>query len=214
MLLTKLRHSSVRLSKGDTTIVLDPGVFGVPADLDGAQAIFVTHEHVDHLDADRITAAARASGDLEVWAAPAVATALAALGDRVHAVGHGDAFTVGAVDVHVYGEKHARVHPDWDLVDNVGFLLDGELFHPGDALTVPEQSVGTLLAPLQAPWLKTPELVGYARAVGAPRAFAVHDGLLTDFALSIYAGVFEGLGRERDGDYRRLTPGDVVDLAT
>jgi hypothetical protein len=40
----------------------------------------------------------------------------------------------------------------------------GEIFHPGDALTVPEDP-GATLRPGDAPWLKLSEMVDYAREV-------------------------------------------------
>lgn len=39
-------------------------------------------------------------------------------------------------DFTVSGDKHHFSHPDVPPADNVGFLIDGEVFHPGDALTV------------------------------------------------------------------------------
>jgi hypothetical protein len=53
--------------------------------------------------------------------------------------------------VHVYGSGHAVLHRDIPVIENVGFMLDGEVFHPGDAFTVPEDPVGTLLLPVSAP---------------------------------------------------------------
>ncbi len=48
----------------------------------------------------------------------------------------------------VHGELHAVIHPDIPRVTNVGFLVEGgKVFHPGDALTVPDHPVETLDAP-------------------------------------------------------------------
>jgi hypothetical protein len=62
----------------------------------------------------------------------------------VHIVGNGDAFTAAGFDVKVYGEYHGAIHPDLPKSANVGFLVDDSLFHPGDALTVPERPIETL----------------------------------------------------------------------
>src|SRR5579875_2763115 len=94
MRLTKLGHSCVRLQQDGRTLVIDPGIFTEPGALDGAGAVLVTHEHADHLDAASLRAAMSASPALEVWTNASVAGQLADLGSRVHAVGHGDAFTV------------------------------------------------------------------------------------------------------------------------
>ena len=40
--------------------------------------------------------------------------------------------------VHVYGVDHALIHQDIPLVVNTGFLVEGEVFHPGDSYTIPE----------------------------------------------------------------------------
>src|SRR4051794_6228258 len=150
MRLTKLGHSCFRVATDDLTLVLDPGGFSDPDALNGADAVLVTHEHPDHVQPDQLIAAARQNADLEVWTNSAVAAQLGeadgkadrpVLGDRVHVVNAGETFTVGStaggIDVHVHGEQHALIHPDIDLIANVGFLLPGGIFHPGDALTVP-----------------------------------------------------------------------------
>ncbi|QMU68715.1 MBL fold metallo-hydrolase [Streptacidiphilus sp. P02-A3a] len=211
MRLTKLGHACVRLEKDGRTLVLDPGAFTEPEALDGADAVLITHEHFDHFVEDRLRRAAEADPALRIWTNGAVADQLTGLGEgRVHRVGHGDAFTVEGFEVEVHGEWHARIHPEIPLVGNVGFLVDGEVFHPGDALTVPEREVGTLLLPVHAPWSKLAEVVDYARAVGAARALALHDVMLSDIGLE---GVqrFVGMLAE-DVDYRRLTSGESVEL--
>jgi L-ascorbate metabolism protein UlaG (beta-lactamase superfamily) len=53
MQLTKLGHSCVRLRKDSGTLVIDPGVWSGPDTLVGVNAVLVTHEHADHLDACR-----------------------------------------------------------------------------------------------------------------------------------------------------------------
>ena len=44
--------------------------------------------------------------------------------------------------MHVYGQDHALNHSDIPLVMNTGFLVEGELFHPGDSFTVPKNRSG------------------------------------------------------------------------
>jgi hypothetical protein len=78
--------------------------------------------------------------------------------------------------VHVYGEKHAPIHRDFPQVMNIGFLVEGEVFHPGDSFTVPEDPAGTLLLPISAPWLHARTMIDYFREVAPIRAYAIHDG--------------------------------------
>ena len=76
--------------------------------LHGAAAVLITHEHVDHVDDAAVRSALTADPGLQLWASATVASQFGEFGGRVHAVHHGDAFTVAGFDVHVYGAEHAR----------------------------------------------------------------------------------------------------------
>ncbi|MGY1634452.1 MBL fold metallo-hydrolase [Geodermatophilus sp. SYSU D01186] len=212
MELTKHGHACVVLSEDGRRLVIDPGAFTDPTALDGASAVLVTHEHVDHFAPDVLRAAMDADPGLEVWTNRSVAGQLEGLGTRVHVVGDGDAVTVAGFDVTVHGELHAVIHPDLPRIPNVGFLVGGQVFHPGDALTVPEEPVSTLLLPVHAPWSKVSEVIDYVRAVDADQAFAVHDGLLNDTGLGVVGGMLGERGPGTPTPYSRLAPGDSVDL--
>lgn len=211
MELTKQGHACVVLSDGERRLVIDPGAFTDPAALEGASAVLVTHEHADHFAPDRLRAALDADPALEVWTSGSVAAALEGLGGRVHTVGAGDAVTVAGFEVQVHGELHAVIHPELPRIQNVGFLVDG-VFHPGDAFTVPDQPVSTLLLPLHAPWSKIAEVIDYVRAVDADQAFAVHDGLLNDTGLGVVGGLLGERGPGTPTPFSRLAPGDTVEL--
>ncbi|KAB2351414.1 MBL fold metallo-hydrolase [Actinomadura rudentiformis] len=212
MRLTKFGHACVRLEKDDRTLVIDPGAFSESTALTGADAVLITHEHFDHFNPDVLRKAMADDPLLEVWTSRVVAENLADLGSRVHQVGHGDAVTAAGFEIHVYGEDHEILHPDVPPIPNVGFLVDGEVFHPGDALTVPSEPVPTLCLPGNAPWMKVPELYEYARAVRPERAFVIHDGLLNDNGLMVMETHVANAGKEAGKDFRRLTPGDSVEL--
>ncbi|MDT0307936.1 MBL fold metallo-hydrolase [Streptomyces sp. DSM 44917] len=214
MKLTKKGHACVRLEREGRTLVIDPGAFSEADAAAGADALLVTHEHPDHFDEGRLRAALDAAPGVELWAPGSVAGALsAAYPGRVHAVGDGDTFTAAGFAVEAHGELHAVIHPDLPRIANVGFVVDGSVFHPGDALTVPGRPVETLLLPVHAPWSKFSEVVDYIRAVAPERAFAVHDGLLSDTGLLVYG---RNLGPQGPGigsaAYARLSPGESVSL--
>ncbi|SFF04765.1 MBL fold metallo-hydrolase [Blastococcus tunisiensis] len=212
MELTKHGHACVALSEGGRSVVIDPGAFTDPAALSGAGAVLVTHEHPDHFEPGRLRAALDADPALEVWTNASVAAKLEGLGTRVHVVGHGDAVTVAGFDVRVHGELHAEIHPDIPRIANIGFLVGGQVFHPGDALTVPDEPVPTLLVPLHAPWSRTADVIDYVRAVHADQAFAVHDGLLNDTGLTVVGGLLGERGPGTGTPFSRLAPGDTAEL--
>ena len=212
MQLTKHGHACVVLSDGDRRLVVDPGAFTGDDAWVGASALLVTHEHADHFVPGRVRAALEADPALELWTNASVAAQLEGAGPRVHVVGAGDAFTAAGFDVTVHGEWHAVIHPEIPRIPNVGFLVEDTVFHPGDALTVPEVAVTTLLLPAHAPWSKTAELIDYLRAVRARQAFAVHDGLLNDTGLTGLAGLLGERGPGQPTPYTRLAPGESVAL--
>ena len=212
MELTKQGHACVVLSEGERRLVIDPGAFTDPATLEGASAVLVTHEHFDHLDPERLRKAMDADPALEVWTNGSTAGQLDGPAGRVHVVGNGDTFTAAGFEVHVHGELHAVIHPDIPRITNVGFLVDGQVFHPGDALTVPEEPVATLLLPVHAPWSKVSEVIDYVRAVDADQAYAVHDGLLNETGLGVLAGLLGQNGPGTPTPYSRLAPGESAEV--
>ncbi|MGW0935967.1 MBL fold metallo-hydrolase [Streptomyces sp. NPDC002666] len=204
--LTKQSHSCIRLEKDGRTLVIDPGGFSEQDAAIGAEAILVTHEHPDHFNEERLRAGLEADPAAEIWTLHSVAGQLAAaFPGRVHTVGHGDTFSAAGFDIQVHGELHAVIHPDLPRITNVGYLVDGAVFHPGDALTVPEQPVDTLLLPVMAPWSKISEVVDYLREVKPRRAIDIHDALLTDLARPIYDTT---IGKLAGAGHDRLAPGE------
>lgn len=213
MRLTKLGHSCVRLDKDGASLLIDPGIWSGDDPLAGASAVLITHEHVDHLHAQVVRAALDRDPALELWTNAAVAEQFAGFAGRVHAVAHGDSFQAAGFEVHVHGRDHAVVHPDLPVVPNICFAIDGNVFHPGDSFTIPDERVETLLLPISAPWLKAAEIFDYARAVRPKMSYAIHDEITNDRGLELIgrlAGML--LGTPGEGGYARLTPGSSVEV--
>ena len=213
MRFTKLGHSCVRLDQDGAVLVIDPGTFTDAAGaLDGAAAVMVTHEHPDHLDADAIRAALSHDPELTLWANQSICAQFGEFGDRVHEVRHGDALDVAGFSVHVYGVDHALIHRDIPLVINTGFLVEGDLFHPGDSYTVPEEPVRALLVPISAPWLKAGEMIDYFRQVAPDRGYAIHDAILNDNGLALFTRMLSVAAAPSGVPVARLEPGTSLDL--
>ena len=210
MRLTKLGHACVRLEKAGRAIVIDPGTFSGTGLLDGAEAVLITHEHFDHVDKALL---AQADPKLEIWTCQGVADQLGEIPPTVHVVRDGDAFETAGFRVRVAGEWHAVNHPDLPVVNNVGFLVDEEVFYPGDAFTPPPAEVSTLLVPTNAPWLRGADWVEYLRRVRPARAYSTHDGLLNEIGLKVIDNWLKMEADRAGADYRRLPPGESVTLS-
>ncbi|MEQ6900567.1 MBL fold metallo-hydrolase [Nocardioides sp. YIM 152588] len=209
MRLTKLGHSCVRISDGDTTVVLDPGMFTDPGAVDGADAVLITHVHPDHYSLEHLRAT-----DAPIHTIGAVAAAIREeapdVHERVHVVSPGQHFAIAGIGVHTIGELHAVIHPDLPRFHNSGYLLDVDgtrVFHPGDALTGPGAPIDVLLTPVCAPWMKVSEGIDFARSVRAPRNVAIHDRIYSAAGLAVADGHFGRFLGQDELDYVRLADG-------
>ncbi|MFD2079280.1 L-ascorbate metabolism protein UlaG, beta-lactamase superfamily [Actinopolymorpha cephalotaxi] len=209
MRILKYTHSLVRLEKSDRALVIDPGSFSEEEPLDGAEAVLITHEHTDHLDVDKLSR----HPDLQIWTNAATASLLTDVDpDRLHVVAAGEDFIAAGFEVSVYGELHEVIHPDLPPVPNIGFFVDDSFFHPGDAFTVPDRPVDTLMVPTSAPWLKSSESIDYIRAVRPRLAVSVHDGLLNDIGLGLVDNLVGGMAEQAGSEFRRLASGGSIDI--
>lgn len=200
--LTKFGHACIRLEKSGRRLVIDPGTFtDVPAALEGAEHVLVTHEHADHLDASPVLAHLAAHPEATVRAPAAPAEQLAAEARdhgvdpaRIIPTGPGETFRTAGFDVQTVGGQHAVIHPQIPVVTNTGYVLDGLVYHPGDSYIVPPgPAPDTVLVPLSAPWSKLAEMLDFITAVRARQVIPVHDGLLNGRGLAMYrrhAGTF------------------------
>jgi L-ascorbate metabolism protein UlaG (beta-lactamase superfamily) len=186
--ITKLRHSCLFIEEADARVLLDPGTFSSGFEqLTGLTGVLVTHQHPDHVDIDRLRPLLSANPDARVFTDEATAGQLSNAGIDASTVREGDTLDVG-VEVRVFGRNHATIHPDIPVVPNVGYLVGGRLFHPGDSFTVPPVDVEILALPTSAPWLKLAESVDYLRAVAPRIAVPIHEAHLV--STQLYYGRF------------------------
>jgi L-ascorbate metabolism protein UlaG (beta-lactamase superfamily) len=218
MKLTKYGHACVRIADdSDHRLVIDPGIFTEVADaLHGIDTVLITHQHADHVDVDALTAAALDNKDLRVWAPRDVIDQLSkveALADRLTPVGPGETFAAGGIQVRTFGGQHALIHSSVPVVSNVGYLVADAVYHPGDSYTVPNASVEVLLIPITAPWARISDTYDFAISVRAPRAFPIHDAIVSDVGRGLYeshmkrVGDLYGVTR-----YQHLDPNDSIEL--
>ncbi|MEU8612828.1 MBL fold metallo-hydrolase [Actinoplanes sp. NPDC048791] len=198
MRITKFTHACVRLEEDGRVLVIDPGTWSEPAALIGADAVLVTHEHTDHIDVLRL---AGLGGPVHAPAGADIARI------DVIPVSPGDTFTAEGFSVAAVGGRHAPIHDGQPDCPNLGYVVEGAVYHPGDSLHVPRQPVDTLLVPAQGSWLKMGEAIDFVRAVNPRRAFAIHDGQVNDRGLASING---WLTEATDNGYRYLAPGESL----
>ena len=217
MQLTHFGHSCLLArfsddSGHDTTVLFDPGTFSHGFEgITGLSAILITHQHADHVDTARLPALLETNPQAALYADPQTAQQL---GHPWRAVHVGDELTVGHLAVRAVGGRHAVIHPDIPVIDNISYLIgDGEhparLMHPGDALFTPGEPVDVLATPAAAPWMRISEAVDYLRAVAPTRAVPIHQAIIDPSARGIY---YSRLSEMTDTDFQVLEPESCTDF--
>ncbi|MFC4943277.1 MBL fold metallo-hydrolase [Pseudonocardia sp. GCM10023141] len=205
MQITHFGHSCLLLDTGAARLLIDPGAFSKGFEsLTGLDAVLVTHQHFDHLDAERLGPLLAANPDARLIVDPGTAGQLAGVAHEVAAPG--SSLQVAGATLDVLGGAHAVIHPDIPIVANNAYLVDGTHLHPGDAFTLPTQPVDVLFLPTGAPWLKVSEAVDYLRAVNPRTAVPIHEAVLA-MPKMVY-GMFEALGP--DGTTVRVLDREVA----
>jgi L-ascorbate metabolism protein UlaG (beta-lactamase superfamily) len=189
MELTKHAHACVTLDKAGGHLLVDPGAFSSNAAqlLTGTDTVLITHEHFDHFNEEAITAALEARPELRVFGPSAVTGRWADRESQVTAVAPGDRFEAGGFEIAVFGGTHALLHADLPRIVNVGYLIDGAVYHPGDSYEAPPAEVHTLLMPTSGPWTRIAEAVDFVRAVRPQSLVQIHDILLSEIGQQVTA---------------------------
>jgi len=204
MQITKYTHACVRLEQDGGVLVIDPGIWSEPRALLGADAVLITHEHVDHVDVLRL-----AGLGVPVYAPvdARIARLEATRGLTVIPMTSGQECTAAGLKVQAVGARHAFIYDRQPDCANLGYIVDDGLYHPGDALHVPAQPIETLLVPVHGSWLRTDEAIDFVKAIKPQRTFAIHDAQLNERGLD---GVKAWLTADTNGGYRYLAPGEAM----
>lgn len=202
MQITRFGHAAVLVEAADTRILIDPGAFSVDEvfELDGLDAIVVTHQHPDHLDQGRTPALLARNPDAVLLCDPETA-AVVDFGDWTEN-SDGLETTVKGLTLRGVGSQHAVILPTIPRIGNVGVLVSADeqptLFHPGDSYEYAPEDVDVLALPLSAPWAKTSETVDFVQRVSPTTLFPIHDCTISELAYPIFWGQIAGHGGVED----------------
>jgi L-ascorbate metabolism protein UlaG (beta-lactamase superfamily) len=204
MQLTRYTHACVRLEADGRILVIDPGTFSEDGSLDGATDVLITHEHADHVDIAKL-----AGRDLAVYAPAAVVEQLADQGITAQAVAANDSFIAAGFSIRAVGGEHAEIFGGMPGCANIGYVIDENVYHPGDSFFVPDVPLSTLLVPVAGPWMKLAEAIEFVRAVKPARAVPIHDAIAT----AAGQGMADNwIGRMGEAEYTRIPVGESLDV--
>lgn len=200
MQLTHLGHSCLLLEAAGQRVLIDPGAFSDYEDVADLNAVFVTHQHFDHLDPEKVPGLLERSPGAKVYADPETVRILADKDIEATSTADGPV-QLEELTVTPVGSEHAVITEFVPRIGNVGlyFTSPGEptLFHPGDALDGrPAGDVDLLAVPVSAPWCAVKETVAFVRAIAPGTVVPIHDALLTDAGRGVYLQNVEKFGRD------------------
>lgn len=211
MKVTKHEHACLVLTKRDESLVIDPGTFTLPlTDVEGVVAVVITHEHPDHWTAEQLERIRDRNPDARILAPAAVAALAGTI--PIETVAPGDTIEVGSFTLSFVGGEHAEIHQSIPRVANVGVIVDDELYHPGDALHVPDAQIEVLAIPTSGPWLKTGEAMDFLERVAPKRAFPIHDAINSVIGKGSVNGRLESYGNQFGVEWFVLGDGESTDL--
>jgi L-ascorbate metabolism protein UlaG (beta-lactamase superfamily) len=179
MKLSKYQHACFVVEKGGISIVVDPGSmthdFIMPKHV---AAVYITHSHADHLDAQKVITILREHPKAVLLADERILSEFK--NEHTQAIVSGETVDAGGIKLHFVGGNHEPIDSSIPTPVNIGIIIDDTLYYPGDSYFVPEQPIHHLLLPISAPWLTIGNALNMIRAIKPQTAFPTHDALLSE----------------------------------
>lgn len=210
MNLIKYSHACFVLEKDGQSLVVDPGVWSKDFQCpDNVVAIVITHDHPDHLDPETLADIAAKNPEVPLYAHAAVT---ASLHDTAVSVKAGDTVSVGTFSLTFTGGEHALIDSSLPRIANLGVIVDGLVYYPGDSFAMPPVAVEHLLLPVSAPWCKISEVLDCLRATKPAYAHPTHDHILSEAGKGLVDRMCAETSASLGVTYARLPLGKPVKL--
>lgn len=159
-------------------LLTDPGNYNTTPEVEGIDAILITHEHQDHLHVESLRAVLIKNPEAKIFSHVGVGKILEEAGIVYTLIADGETVAVKGVSIESSGSEHACIHHDLPVVQNTGFYINETLFYPGDSFHDPKKNIAVLALPVAGPWMKLEEAIEYAKVIKPKVVFPVHDGML------------------------------------
>jgi len=216
MRVEKYLHSCLVLIEGGKRLALDPGAFSFveeklrPEDLGVLDAILLTHEHPDHYDPEALKAITQNRAP-KLITHETLHKRLEAEGIPSLVIGEGDRLEEGVFTIEAIRALHGAL--PIAVPFNLGYLISGTLFHPGDSLdfSLPENP-RALALPIAAPWLTLKDALAVALCIKPQYVIPIHDAIIKDFMLERIYGMCEKVLTQAGIGFIPLKLGQSLDL--
>jgi len=211
MKLTKFQHACFVIEKDATSVVVDPGAFThdfiMPKHV---SAVFITHNHPDHLDAQKVITILREHPKAVLLAHESILTDFK--NEHTQAISVGETIDVNGITLSFVGGTHEPIDETMPTPVNIGVIADNRLYYPGDSYYAPNVPIKELLLPISAPWLTLGHAMELVRALKPSFAFPTHDAILSEEGKTLTDGMVLRITKDLGVTYQRIN-GETVELS-
>jgi L-ascorbate metabolism protein UlaG (beta-lactamase superfamily) len=210
MKLTKFQHACFVVEKEGASIVVDPGNFThdfiMPKQV---AAVFITHNHPDHLDKQLVITILRDNPKAILLAHESIINDFN--NENTQAITVGETVDVGGINLRFVGGKHEPIDTSVPTPVNIGVIIENRLYYPGDSYFVPTEPVKELLLPVSAPWLNISNAMDVVRAIRPTHIFPTHDAILSSEGQNLVDNLATHITTDLNASYQRIN-GKTVEL--
>lgn len=170
MKVTRYFQSCLLIEDNGVRILIDP--CGQDKDVEKfgeLNAVFYTHEHMDHFDAD--TAKQFAAAGTALYANASTAKQI---DGRKTEVSDGQELEIKGLKVKAMELPHCLMVDGSTSVQNTGYLINGRLFHPGDGKELAGLKAEILAVPLNGPDISAHDAFVFGKQSGANQLIPIH----------------------------------------
>jgi L-ascorbate metabolism protein UlaG (beta-lactamase superfamily) len=203
MKITKFEHACFTVEENDQSLIVDPGGYttdlAIPKNVVG---IIITHEHRDHFNKELLQKIVAENPNAIIYTNQNIVSQLA--GFTTQTVTANEGIKIGDFHVEFFGGHHAMIFAGKEEVINLGVMINGHLYYPGDSFYVPDVEVKVLALPVSAPWLKISEVIDFLTSVKPQLAFPTHDAILSDIGKALPDRILPPIAEKVGTKYQRL----------
>ena len=169
MRITRFTQSCLLVEDGGSRILIDLSGEDSAVDFEKLDGVLYPHEHADHFDP--------ALCKKFMWQGIAVyanaSTAKQIEGQR-NVVKDGQEFKAGSFQIKVIELPHCLMADGSPGPQNVGYLINAKLFHPGDGKELAGLNVDTLAVPIAGPDISIKDAFDFAKQASAKVVIPIH----------------------------------------
>ena len=210
MKLTKFQHACFVVEKGGTSVVVDPGNlthdFIMPKHV---AAVFITHGHSDHIDNQLVVTILRQHPKAVLLAHESVLADFK--NEHTQAMTVGETVDAGGISLQFVGGTHEPIDVTITPPANIGVIVEGRLYYPGDSYFAPEQTIKQILLPISAPWLTVARSMDLIRTLKPVNVFPTHDAILSVEGQALIDAMVQHITADLNVSYQRIN-GKTVEL--